>query len=358
MMRHPVFKFLAIYLAVALVALAPIASMQRAAQAMGIKGMLTAGLVGGAALLALGALAGPAGAIGAAGCAGTGFLSTMGGAIGAAVSGITGICIATGTLAAASLATIGLALGGAFLAVAGLGLTPWVILPALALGGGLMTYAWYKTTYRTGSQYDQRSDRPFNDPFWDGGQRMANRSESGVPDNNSGGFFDSARSVFDRDRRDDSFFYTNRYLDSRGYVRQGSDFFARMDQFFNGRNSGYSSSAYGTYGAVPTDRFGRVIGQGSTPTSRTNLAPYAASDTPEETNSSDEDDLAAAIEARQEAYKQLISSIQEQKENTEPSAVGQSSLQSTEVRQAISDYKSADLQVKEITGRLQAREKQ
>lgn len=369
--KHPFFRVLAVYLVVALATLTPLASLHRAAMAMGLKTLLVGGLVGGAALLALGALAGPASAIGAAGCAGTSFMGVLGGALGTAVAGITGLAVATGTMVAGTLGTVGLLVGGALLGVLGLMATPWVIVPAILAGGGLLAWAWSKNRY--GSPYDQRYDRPFDSSVFDAGHRLANTSDSGYKGSSTGGFFDRFRSIFDRDRRDDSFFYNSRYVDSQGYVRRGNDFFSRIDQFFNGRNrgSGAEANAYGRgYGAfgimdpagtVPTDRSGRTtIGQGSM-VGRTSLLPSAPEETDvvsEEQTSSLTAQLSEAEAARRAAYARLIQAIKDHQQNQEPAAAGTSSLQSDEVQEAIRDYKEADRQVKEITGRLQDREKQ
>lgn len=370
--KHPFFRVLAIYLVVALATLTPLASLHRAAMAIGLKTLLVGGLVGGAALLALGALAGPASAIGAAGCAGTSFMGVLGGAVGTAVAGITGLCVATGTLAAGTLGTMGLMVGGALLGVLGLMASPWMIVPAVVLGGGLLVWAWSK--YRYGSPYDQTRDRPFGSSIFDAGGRLANQSESGYSDGgagSSGSFLDRFRSIFDRDRRDDSFFYNSRSVDSQGYLRRGNDIFSRIDQFFNGRNRGTAAqnALYGTYGAygvmdpngvVPTDRSGRVVGQGSA-VGRTGLVPLSPSETPalsEGETPSSSDELSDAEAARKAAYERLIRAIKDQKQNEAPAAAGTSSLQSDEVQEAIRDYREADRHVKEITGRLQDREKQ
>lgn len=356
--RHPVYRLLAVYLIVAMASFAPIASFQQAVQALGLKTVLLGGLVGGAALLALGALAGPASAIGAAGCAGTGFLGTLGGAIGACVSGVTGICVAMGTMAASSLATMGLMVGGALLGVIGLCSTPWLIIPALAIGVGLMVYAWSKNRYGTSS--DQRYDRLFNVPLLDSGARIANRAESGVQQNgltSGGSVLDRFRSIYDRDRRDDSTFWNNRYVDTSGYLRQGNDFFSRLDRFFNGRNAGaarwdqiYGVSGISTGGtSTPTDRSGRTVTYQST--SRTGLQPAAAG-----TTASANDELAKATAARKAAYERLVKALEAPQSS--PAAPGTSVLQSDEVQEAIRAYKEADRVVKEITGRLQANEKQ
>lgn len=368
--KHPLLKLLAVYVAVALLSLTPMASMHRAAMALGLKTVLVGGLVGGAALLALGALAGPASAVGAVGCAGTGFLGSLGAVLGTAVSGITGIMAATGTLALGTMATLGLMLGGAGLAIACLIGSPWVIVPALVLGAGLLAYVWGKNRFGTAQAFDRRVDRPFNTSLLDAGSRLANQSQSGANVGSSGSFLDRVRSIFDRDRRDDSFILSTNYVDSNGYVRQGNDIMSRINSFFNGSNSGYAGdprmymNGYGTTTGLTsatllsTDRSGRVvIGQNSN-VYRTGLTPTA----PEATTVSEvatpegSDELTAAEAVRKAAYERLIQAVKAPVDGA--TAPGTSNLGSSEVQKAIQDYKDADRFVKEITGRLQAQEKQ
>ena len=359
--RHPLFKVLAMYIVVALVSFAPIASMQYAARAIGLKKLLVGGLVGAAGLLALGALAGPAGAVGAAGCAGAGFAGTLGGALGTLVSGVTGITAAMGTLSLGSMATLGLMLGGAAIGVMGLLGTSFVAVPALICGAGLLAYFWSRSSYRYGQPYDQRYSGPLHDPVFDAGSRLANQSQSGYQgQNSSGGFVDRVRSIFDRDRRDDSFF-TNRYVDQNGYIRQGTDFFGRINQFFNGRNAGYGGGVPQPYGVQQypyAPKSTDVIGDGSD----VEAVETKASETTGEVIPSKEEvteaDLAEAKEARKAAYARLIKSMQDHEQTGPAAAVSTSGIQSEEVQQAIRDYKEADSRVKEITGRLQHREKQ
>lgn len=367
--KHPLLKLLAAYVALALVTLTPMASLQRAAMAVGLKTVVVGGLVGGAALLALGALSGPAAAIGAAGTAGTGFLGTMGAVLGTAVAGITGLLTATGTIALGTMATLGLMIGGAGVAIASLIGSPWVIVPALVLGAGLLAYTFRRNSYHVGQPHDQRFDRPFHGPFWDSGSRLANRSESGVPGSEPG-FFDRFRSVVDRDRRDDSFFLTNRFVDPHGYVRQGTDFFARLDQFIHGRNTGYAGdprmnmTGYGTFGTLSphaqysADRTGRVAFGTTYPVYRTGLTPTAPEPTPTEDGEASRvrTELLEAENLRRAAYERLIDAVRTP--NDQASSTTTSNLQSDEVQRAIQDYREADRLVKELTGRLQAQEKQ
>ena len=347
--RHPMFRILAIYIVVALIGFAPVASIHEAAQAIGLKKLLVGGLVGAAGLVALGALAGPAGAIGAAGCAGTGFMGTLGGALGTLVSGVTGISAAMGTLSTSSMATLGLMVGGAAVGIMGLLGSAFMAVPALVCGAGLLAYFWTRSSYRYGQPYDRRYSGPMHDPFFNAGSRIANNSQSGYRESGSGSVIDRMRSLFDRDRRDDRFGFSNRYVDQNGYIRQGSDFFASLNRFINGRSAGYS---------------------GGVPQSFQNRYPYAAEETPSQPAkaaqavSSKEDhldtkDLEEAKEARKIAYQRLIKAMQDHGQS-EPATSGAavSGIQSKEVQGAIRDYKEADGLVKEITGRLQHREKQ
>ena len=208
--------------------------------------------------------------------------------------------------------------------------------------------------------YDQRYSGPLHDAVFDASGRLANQSQSGYQgQNSSGGFVDRVRSIFDRDRRDDSFFTTNRYVDQNGYIRQGTDFFGRINQFLNGRNAGYGSGTTQIYGVQQypyAPKSSDVVGEDSDVVD----VEQKASDTGEVIPSKEEvteADLEAAQEARKAAYQRLIKSMQSN-EQTGPSAVGTSNIQSEEVQQAIRDYKEADRLVKEITGRLQHREKQ
>jgi len=332
--RHPLFKVLAMYVVIALVSFAPLSSIQRAAQALDLNKLLVGGLVGAAGLLAISALAGPAAAVGAAGAAGTGFLGTLGGALGTLVSGVTGITAAMGTLTMGTMATLGLMVGGAAIGIMGLMGSGFVAVPALILGAGLLAYFWKNSNYRYGLTYDQRNSGLFSSPVFSSDRRLANRSQSGYSGGDYGGDLgDRVRSIFDSNRRDDAFFGSNRYVDSNGMIRTGSDFFARLDQFFNGRNNGVS-------GGVP-------------------YAPAATTDTAApSTDDVTDADLVQAQEARKAAYERLIATVQNQDQTGPASAPGTTGFQSEEVQQAIRDYKAADGLVKEITGRLQHREKQ
>lgn len=353
--RQSLCKVLALYLVVALVSFAPISAIQQAARAIGLKQLLVGGLVGAAGLLALGALAGPAGAIGAAGCAGTSFLGVLGGALGTLVSGVTGITSAMGTLSMSSMATLGLMIGGAALGIMGLMGTSFVAVPALVLGAGLCAWFFGKSNLRYGQPYDQRNDGLINDPFFNAGARLGNQSTSGYRGGTDGTLADRVRSIFDRDRRDDSFFSTNRYVDANGYVRTGTDIWSRIDRFFNGRNSGYGGGVqgypYGTYGTVGSSP-AFTYGTGS----RTGLQPGAPETT---TPAPADEDLIKAQAERQAAYERLLKALQAQEQDGTSTGVGTApGFQSKEVQQAIREYRDADRLLKEITGRLQHQEKQ
>ena len=321
--NHVIFRYLAIYVAIAMCTLTPLAGIGRAEAAINTKTLVIGGLVGGAALLALGALSGPAGIIGSVGAAGTGFGTIMGGAVGGLAGGTTGTIAGFGTLGTVALGVAGLFLGAQFLGPALASISPFILVPAVLVGAGLLVYSFINRQRRYGTVYDQRFRRPSDDPLWSAQSRLANTSETGAEDS-QGGFLDRFRSIVDRNRRDDVPWWNKRYVDNSGYLRYNTDIW---DQ---------SATRYG-------------------------LSPRA----PESETAKEDPDVEEALKAaearRKAAYQKLVSTLKRKKSQT-PSAEapgdGTPGLNDPEVLEAIREYREADREIKELTERLQPREKQ
>lgn len=371
--KHPILRYLAIYTAVCVATLTPLAGLDQAEAAVGVKTLLVGGLVGGAALLAMGALSGPAGALGAIGAAGTGFSGLMGGAVGGLAGGTAGMMTGLGTLGTIALGLGGALLGAHFLGPLMASISPFVLVPALLVGGGLLVYSFLNRGKRMGTTYDARNPGLFDGTFWSAKNRLGNSSSTGY-DSGSSSFLDRFRSVFDRDRRDDSAYWNQRYVDPNGYVRNNMDVWGKIDRFLNGKNGGWDTSqnqlygiGYGNtrildgYGNVATDQSGRVtIGTGST--SRTGLMPSAPTSSEDvETSGDVEANLKVLEEERAAAYSRLVELLKSQRGDASATAVvgeSASGLASPEVLEAIKTYKEADRAIKELENRLQPREKQ
>lgn len=378
--KHPFFRVLAIYVMISMSTLTPLAGIGRAEAAIGVKTLLVGGLVGGAALLALGALSGPAGAIGAVGAAGTGFSGLMGGAVGGLAGGVGGMVANLGTLGTIALGIGGALLGAHFLGPLMASISPMILIPAVLVGGGLLVYSFITRQNRYGSTYDQRFGGVGNNSFWNSQSRLANQSQTGSSSSSGGtGFLDRFRSVFDRDRRDDTAWWDQRYVDQNGYVRYNTDIWGKLDRFLNGRNTflgngnpqqsgiGYGNTGYVTPGSnVPTDQAGRVTMGGTSyvqPVTRTGLAPQAPTSLDKDSDSQGSDETLQASEAkRKAAYEKLVEVLKRKQtersaNGTAPASVG-ADLRDPEVAKALADYREADRELKELTGRLQPQEKQ
>ena len=372
--NHVIFRYLAIYVAIAMCTLTPLAGIGRAEAAINTKTLVIGGLVGGAALLALGALSGPAGIIGSVGAAGTGFGTIMGGAVGGLAGGTTGTIAGFGTLGTVALGVAGLFLGAQFLGPALASISPFILVPAVLVGAGLLVYSFINRQRRYGTVYDQRFRRPSDDPLWSAQSRLANTSETGAEDS-QGGFLDRFRSIVDRNRRDDVPWWNKRYVDNSGYLRYNTDIWGKLDQFLNGKNGAFAYNDARAYGigsgntqyldpgsSVRTDQSGRVTGgildQSAT---RYGLSPRA----PESETAKEDPDVEEALKAaearRKAAYQKLVSTLKRKKSQT-PSAEapgdGTPGLNDPEVLEAIREYREADREIKELTERLQPREKQ
>lgn len=378
--KHPLFRVLAIYVMISMSTLTPLAGIGRAEAAIGVKTLIVGGLVGGAALLALGALSGPAGAIGAVGAAGTGFSGLMGGAVGGLTGGVGGMVAGLGTLGTIALGIGGALLGAHFLGPLMASISPMILIPALLVGGGLLVYSFMTRQNRMGSTYDERFGGIGNNSLVNAGSRLANRSESGTSGSSGAtGFLDRFRSVFDRDRRDDTAWWDQRYVDQSGYVRYNTDFWGKLDRFLNGRSNqlsnanalssgiGYGNTLYVNPGSnVPVDQTGRVTMGGTSSVqsvSRAGLTPQAPTTLEKASDSEDVDESLEASEARRKAaYEKLVEVLK--RKQTERSANGTAEasvgtdLRDPEVAKALADYREADRELKELTGRLQPQEKQ
>jgi hypothetical protein len=271
-----------------------------------------------------------------------------------------------------ALGVAGLFLGAHFLGPALASISPFILVPAVLIGGGLLVYGFMNRQQRYGSVYDQRFERPFDDPLWSAQSRLANQSDTGS-DTGQRGFLDRFRSIVDLDRRDDTPWWNERYVDNSGYLRYNSNIWGKLDQFLNGKNGAFAyndARAYGIgygnaqymdpYGGVSSDQAGRVTGSVQT-SARTGLAPQA----PESESAREDQGVDGALKAaearRDAAYEKLVSALRRKNSQTETvqtPANAASGLRDPEVLEAIREYRQADSEIKELTGRLQPREKQ
>lgn len=376
--KRTFFRCLCIYVAVSVSALTPLAGIGRVEAAIGVKSLLVGGLVGGAALLALGALSGPAGLIGSVGAAGTGFSGILGGAVGGMVGGTAGAMSGLGVIGSVALGLAGAFLGAHFLAPALAGISPFILIPAVLIGGGLLVYSFITRRQKYGTTYDSRFQDPTDTALLNARSRLANQSQTGsTVGSTSGSLLDKFRSIFDRNRRDDQFWWDQRYVDGNGYVRYNQDIWGKLDRFFNGRNSGfdstdlrsfgvgYGNTAYlGSNGGVPTDQAGRVVMGGETTvqtSTRTGLTP-SAPESASLTEANADEALKVAQEKRSAAYNKLISTLKEKKSTKASATAGAApsvpGISDPAVLEAIREYREADRVIKELEKRLQPQEKQ
>jgi hypothetical protein len=301
----------------------------------------------------------------------------MGGAVGGVVGGVSGAMAGFGMLGSVAMGLAGMFLGANFLAPLLAGISPMILVPAALVGGGLLLYSWFNRRPRYGTAADQRfQDGPFDSSLFNAQSRLANQSQTGSSGSQqAGSFLDRFRSILDGDRRDDHFWWDQRYVDSNGYVRNNPDFWGKLDIFFNGRNGGAGYGDLSVFGIgqgntqylsptgnVRTDQAGRVaIGSTSTVQSvqRVGLAPQAPTSETATAGETVERALTEAEARRKAAYGKLVEALKRSKSQTAaPGVESKPRLTDPEVLEAIREYREADREIKELTERLQPREKQ
>lgn len=218
--------------------------------------------------------------------------------------------------------------GASVASLSGFLFSPFVLVPAAAVGIGALAYAYMKRSKQWGTPGDTRNNAGFTDPFFSPQTRLANRNDqSAYGDDRS--LLDRARSVFDRDRRNDGFM-AGAQVNQDGTLYRRSDLVARGMNWLNGTTltgsygdsyqsfgPGYGNSGYFSPGSQPrTDRLGQISVGGS---SRTGFSSSMASQNAYSPTSSGE--AMTAIADRDAAYKALLEAMSQQ--STDPEAYQQ-----------------------------------
>lgn len=302
-------RMLSMLLTVCMLLLGPL-GVRDAEAFPGISSIAMGTTAGGAAGLATGALVGALGL----GTAAVGLPAL--GLIGAAVGGIATVMLGnTGmdTGQAIGMGAAGAAVGAGALAAGGFLFTPWVLIPAAAIGVGALAWKYATRPNTWGGPGDARYTGGFRDPFFSTQSRIANTTQTGAGDQT---VWTKIRSVFDRNRRDDNFL-AGANVNPDGTISSRNDLFAQTSVWLNGARStgaygggpsyygpGYGNTGYFSPGAMPaTDRLGQVrVGGASTSSFR----PAFSQTAPGAPVSAEVAELA---EAKDAAYHQLLEAM-------------------------------------------------
>lgn len=302
-------RMLSMMLTVCILLLGPV-GVQRAEAFPGVSSIAMGTTAGGAAGLAAGALVGALG-LGTA-AVGLPVLGIVGAAIGGAATIMMGNS-GMDTGQAIGMGAAGAALGAGALAAGGFLFTPWILIPAAAIGIGALAWKYADRPNQWGGPGDARYTGGFRDPFFSTQSRLANNTQTGAGDST---VWSKIRSVFDRNRRDDNFLAGSN-VNPDGTLRSRNDLFAQGSQWLNGVRStgaygggpnyfgpGYGNTGYFAPGAMPqTDRIGQIRVGGSNTSS---FRPAFSLTAPGSPVSSEVADLAAAKDA---AYRDLMAAM-------------------------------------------------
>jgi hypothetical protein len=218
-----------------------------------------------------------------------------------------GQALGLGTLAAGASASVASLSGFLF--------SPFLLIPAAALGIGALAWKYFKRPNQWGGPGDTRNTSGFRDPFFSPQTRLANRSrDTAYGDERS--FLDRTRSVFDRNRRNDNFM-AGAQVNPDGTLYRRNDLMARGMAWINGRSQtgsynggfssygpGYGNAGYFSPGASPrTDRIGQVTVRGA---SRSGLGGALGSVNVSVSAPTTSTGLRAAASARDKAYQALL----------------------------------------------------
>ncbi len=302
-------------LAATLMLLSPLTA-PRAEAFPGIATLAASAVGGGATAMGVGALVSALGL----GAASVGMPALA--LAGAAIGGFTAFAVGNDNGADSGKGVgLGLAAAGASAAALSLGgflFSPWILLPAVAVGAGYLLFKFADRPQRAGAFGDTRFGNGFSDPFFSPFHRSANTSATGAYGDDQS-VIDRIRNVFDRNRRDDTFFQGSTVMPD-GTLRAQNDLFGRLGQFVSGRTDtgsyggptsfygpGYGNAGYFSPYALPTtDRTGRVTvgaGQGRVGF-QASMDPLSAR--PPAAGAPTSSSLSAAAEARDEAYQALV----------------------------------------------------
>jgi hypothetical protein len=318
---------LSIVLSVCMLLLSPVGA-QRAEAFPGVSSIAMGTTAGGAAGLAAGALVGALGL----GTAAVGLPAL--GLLGAAVGGIATVMLGnTGmdTGQAIGMGAAGAAVGAGALAAGGFLFSPWILIPAAAIGIGALAWKYADRPNQWGGPGDARYTGGFRDPFFSTQSRLANTSQTGAGDAT---VLSKIRSIFDRNRRDDNFLAGSR-VNPDGTLRSRNDLFARTSLWLNGSRStgaygggpnfhgpGYGNAGYFAPGAMPqTDRLGQIrVGGANTSSFRSAYSLNA----PGSPVSAEVVELAAA---KDEAYRDLMEAMKSGGDTAAPMAAYQQAVE-------------------------------
>lgn len=326
-------RILSMFLAVCMLLAGP-SGATRAEAFPGIKSIAVGAAAGGAAALGVGALIGAMGMTAAVGLPG---LALVGAALGGIVTTMVGNDGAASTGSAIGLGALAAGAGAGTVALSGFLFSPWVLLPAAAIGIGALAWSYMKRPNQFGGPGDIRNTSGFSSGFFSPQTRLGNQSPTGY---NSGdrSALDRLRNIFDRNRRDDNFLGGSQ-MNPDGSLRSRNDLFARIGVMFNGMSNtgsygggsqfygpGYGNAGYFSPGSQPrTDRLGQVSVGGA------GRAGFASAPVSAE--------LDAAQAARDEAYKALVSSL------------GPDSRSSAEAEAALAAYRQASQELEGLRAR-------
>jgi len=350
-------RFVALYLAMTLLLLAPAVHIHQArAEAPGVAKVMLGALTAGGVLFALSSLAGPTSAVATIGAAGSGCSGAIGSAVGAAMTGVSSLMTSMGTMASGVLSSIGLC-GGSTAATAAASTTSSMgIVPLALIGAGLLAYYFYNHYYSFSAyvrdnvgRYDRTEGKRYADPTY--------KANVGLPTDQiqslstyAGGIGSSVSyrplSFWDRFQTSES----GGTALSQAALANG--YYSGIGNFYLGGPAAFSSqdltylNGFGTATTADsvrlgeTDRIGRgVIGSDQFQRSgRVGLQPASE---PQSTDSDVSSALKQAEDTKTEAYNRMVQTL---KSSTQ-------GVMSPDVQKAISNYKAAEARVKELSGR-------
>lgn len=296
-------------LAVCMLLLSPL-HVERAEAFPGIATVAAGSAAGGAAALGITALIKAVG-IGTA-ALGLPGIFLVGAALGGAFTAMLGNGMTDQSGKGLAMGTMAAAGGAAVLSAGGFLFTPWVLIPAAAIGIGTLVYTYVRKPPGWGGPGDIRNNTGLNSAFFGPTYRSADPT---AQQNRS--FLDRARSVFDRNRRDDNLFGGS-YVRADGTMYRSDDMYARIGNYLGGNvpqnqygggahfyGPGYGNQGYFSPGAAPrTDRLGQVILGGNSRTQFVTARGSAQASAPQSS-----DGLKAAEAQRDAAYKSLVETL-------------------------------------------------
>jgi hypothetical protein len=307
---------LAFYLALCMLVLSPLQGVSTASAEVGVKTVVLGATVGVGALFAIKALVGPASAVATVGAGGTGIATTVGGALGGLMSGVSSLTSTLATGAMSLMRGLGSMMTTGLSSVASVVTQPWFYVPAAVIGGGLLVYHFYKKSHPEAASAGSILGKPL--AFFD---RWRARVTSRTPQP----------------------YALGQMIPAGNY---SSAYYGGMSNFYVGGSTLGTAGSYGMQPAnvLPVTPLGEAAPAGVAPIAdlRANLQPAA----PEATGSL-QAELAKAEQSRKEAYGRLVEAMK-----TQSGALGTSSDSAT---QAVRDYKTANERVQQLREQAGAR---